>query len=78
VAVVGARRIDGGRSTDSGVAFVYERSNGRWTKQAELTPGDGVRDDSEDETAWLDVYDRFNAFGTFNNEFTKQIGIDNP
>jgi hypothetical protein len=46
VAVVGARRIDGGRSTDSGVAFVYERSNGRWTKQTELTPGDGVRDDS--------------------------------
>lgn len=46
VAVVGARRIDGGRSTDSGVAFVYERSNGRWTKQAELTSGDGVHDDS--------------------------------
>lgn len=31
----------------------------------------------DDETAWLDVYNRFNAFGTFNNEFTKQLGIDN-
>jgi hypothetical protein len=39
---------------------------------------DRYASDSEDETAWLDVYDRFNAFGTFNNEFTKQLGIDNP
>jgi hypothetical protein len=28
-----------------------------------------------DETAWMDVYRRFNQFGTFDNEFTDQLGI---
>lgn len=27
------------------------------------------------ETAWMDVYRRFNHFGTFDNEFTDQLGI---
>lgn len=36
---------------------------------------DRFRSDGDDETAWMDVYRRFNAFGTFDNKFTDQLGI---
>jgi hypothetical protein len=29
------------------------------------------------EVGWLQVYNRFNAFGTFDNKFTEQLGISN-
>lgn len=34
-------------------------------------------DPSDGTTGWLDAYNRFNHFGTFDNKFTKQLGIDN-
>lgn len=34
-------------------------------------------DNSDVDVGWLQAYNRFNAFGTFNNAFTSQLGIDN-
>ena len=43
--VVGARRTDGSRLADRGVAFVYRRYAGSWRKKAELAPSGQTRDD---------------------------------
>ncbi len=32
--------------------------------------------DPDEGGGWMQAYDRFNAFGTFNNAFTRQLGID--
>lgn len=71
IAAVGARLTDGGGGTDNGIAFVYERSNGRWTKQAELVPGGSSRDDGfarelvcEQETILVGAPTETNQIGT--------------
>lgn len=42
--VVGAQ-FDDDNGTDSGTAYVFERSGGTWVQQAKLTPSDGVAGD---------------------------------
>ncbi len=44
-AVVGASHDDGA-GEDSGSAYVFVRTDGTWTRQAKLTPGDAAEDDT--------------------------------
>ena len=37
----------------------------------------GSRDVFDGEGGWMETYERFNAFGTFDNAFTDQLGISN-
>lgn len=47
-------------------------------KHNSLTESDlrGMYDHFEEDGGWMDTYRRFNAFGTFNNDFTSALGID--